>query len=271
VVVLPRSSTLSKLNQKWSATTLGNSLSHTSPSSTVVLVFVYLLSLHSSRLTLLKQIGATHCKLSVEFMIVRTIHHFLSCWACTASRLYVSSRPFQLLVAHVFSAFPSSNCAHLYFPYTSRLLQKKNYALCVVLMLFELCSLTVGFARASRLPTISALPRLDTSYPVSGQVEKFTLKRKHTVPRNRDPGSNSGLDRPTSICKTVLLDEIHHVNDYLWVKNMSGYLETPSRTSHIIAAVALHAPRESLCYFMRLHGSRRRAHGIHQEWRGYHE
>ena len=39
------------------------------------LVFVLILSSHSSWLTMLKQIGTTHCKLSVEFLIC-TIHQF---------------------------------------------------------------------------------------------------------------------------------------------------------------------------------------------------
>src|SRR6267154_6545937 len=123
MVALSRSSILSKLSQRWSATTLGNSLSRTSLSNTVALVFVYLFLLRSSQLTILKQIGATHCKLFVEFMTC-TIHHFLSFCACTASRLYVFSCPFQFLVTHFLSAFPSSNCTHLYFPYTIVLHQK---------------------------------------------------------------------------------------------------------------------------------------------------
>jgi small subunit ribosomal protein S15e len=78
-------------------------------------------------------IGATHCKLSVAFMIC-TVHHFLSFCARTASRLYVSSCPFQLLVTHIFPAFPSSNCTPV-FPLCSYVYcTKENYALCVVLV-----------------------------------------------------------------------------------------------------------------------------------------
>lgn len=134
MVAPSRSSILSKLSQRWSVTTSGNSLSRTSLSSTVALVFVYPFLLRSSQLTILKQIGATHCKLFVEFMAC-TIHHFLSFCACTASRLYVFSCPFQLLVAHFLPAFPSSNCTHLYFLILSRT-APKNYALCVVLIPF---------------------------------------------------------------------------------------------------------------------------------------
>lgn len=141
MVATSRSSILSKLSQKWSATTLGNSLFRTSLSSTVALVFVSRFLLGSSQLTILKQIGATHCKLFVEFMTY-AIHNFLLFCACTASRLYVFPCPFQLLVAHFFfSAFPSSNCSHLYFPYTMASTAPKNYALPCVR------SLTVRLAR----------------------------------------------------------------------------------------------------------------------------
>lgn len=74
-LALSRSSILLKLSQRWSATTLVNSLSRTSLSSTVALVFVHFFLLRSSPLTILKQIGATHCKLFVEF-ITCAIHHF---------------------------------------------------------------------------------------------------------------------------------------------------------------------------------------------------
>ena len=95
MVTLSRSSILSKLSRRWSVTTLGNFLSRTSLSSTVALVFVYLFLLRSSQLTILKQIGATHCKLFVEFTTY-AIHHFLSFvpaqhLGCTCFRVRFSS------------------------------------------------------------------------------------------------------------------------------------------------------------------------------------
>ena len=83
----------------------------------------------------MKQIGATHCKLSVELMVVCTIHHFhfapAQHLACTLLRVRFSSwwlTYFQhspQVIAHT--------CTFLIL---SRLLRQKNYALCVVLVCF---------------------------------------------------------------------------------------------------------------------------------------
>ena len=111
----------------------------------VALVFVYLLSLHSSWLTILKQIGATHCKLSVELMGVCSIHHFHFAPAQHLACMFLRVR-FQFMVAHVFSAFPSSKCTHLYFPYTFTPTAPEK--LCIMRssrLLFEHTSLAVGY------------------------------------------------------------------------------------------------------------------------------
>ena len=139
MVALSRSSILSKLSQRWSATTLGNSLSRTSLSSTVALVFVYLFLLLSSQLTILKQIGATHCKFFCRILDLCHSSFSVIC-AHTASRLYVSACPFQLSVAHSFPAFPSSNCTHVFFLYFAST-APKNHALCVVVMLSADCEI----------------------------------------------------------------------------------------------------------------------------------
>jgi hypothetical protein len=101
----------------------------------VALVFVYLLSLHSSWLTILKQIGATHCKLSVELMVVCTIHHFhfapAQHLACTFLRVRFSS--WSLTYFQHSSQVIAHTCTFLIL---SRLLRRKNYALCVVIVCF---------------------------------------------------------------------------------------------------------------------------------------
>jgi hypothetical protein len=105
---------------------------------------------------MLKQIGATHCKLYI-FVIRKAFIISVTCMLI-ASRLYVSPYLFQLLVAHLFLAFRSSNCIHLYCLILSHLLHKKSYALCAVLMLIEHCSLTeLGHPLVSRSDAISSL------------------------------------------------------------------------------------------------------------------
>jgi hypothetical protein len=134
MVAPSRSSILSKLNQRWSATTLGNSLSLTSLSSTVALVFVYLFLLRSSQLTILKQIGATHCKLFVEFMTC-AIHHFCHFapaqhLGCTCFRVRFSS--WWLTFCQHSPQVIAHHCIFLILSRTA----PKNHALCVVLLPF---------------------------------------------------------------------------------------------------------------------------------------
>jgi hypothetical protein len=134
MVALSRSSILSKLSQRWSATTLGNSLSRTSLSSTVALVFVYLFLLRSSQLTILKQIGATHCKSFVEFMTC-AIHHFFILCLHSISVVRVSMSV-SALGGSLFSQHSPQVIAHTCtFLILSRT-APKNHALCVLLMPF---------------------------------------------------------------------------------------------------------------------------------------
>ncbi len=111
---------------------------------------------------MLKQIGATHCKLYIEFVIRKPFIISVTCMLI-ASRLYVLRCLFQRLVAHLFLAFRSSNCIHLYCLILSHLLHKKSYALCAVLML---CSLTeLGHPLVSRSDAMNS-PRAVASVPM---------------------------------------------------------------------------------------------------------
>jgi hypothetical protein len=73
-----------------------------------------------SLLTILQQIGATHCKLLVEFMTLNAVHDDLLSalvqhLACAFICLFVS----VFCVSPSFSAaFPSSSCTHMYCSYT---------------------------------------------------------------------------------------------------------------------------------------------------------
>ncbi len=69
------------------------------------------------QLTILKQIGATHCKLFLEFTTC-VIHQFLLLLFLHSISLVRSIMSVSALGAYIFSASPSSNCTHLYFPYT---------------------------------------------------------------------------------------------------------------------------------------------------------
>lgn len=136
-------------------------------------VFVYLLSLHPSSLTMLKQIGATHCKLSVEFTIVCTIHHFHFAPAQHLACTFLHVR-FSLWWLTYFQHSPQVIAYTCTFLILSRLLHPKNYALCVDLVCFlsavrrpwDLARDARHVLLGQRLssPVISALPRIDCSY-----------------------------------------------------------------------------------------------------------
>ena len=124
----------------------------------VALVFVYLLSLCPSSLTMLKQIGATHCKLSAEFTIVCIIHHFRFAPAQHLACTFLHVR-FSSWWLTYFQHSPQVIAHTCTFLILSRLLHQKK--LCIMRrsrLLFEHCSLTVGFGARCETCTPRAAP-----------------------------------------------------------------------------------------------------------------